>query len=47
MKNVLSESSSVLQCLEKLCALPEKDTLTLFILNNNHEVLGTVTDGDL
>lgn len=47
MKNVLSESSSVLQCLEKLCTLPEKDTLTLFILNNNHEVLGTVTDGDL
>jgi dTDP-glucose pyrophosphorylase len=43
-KYVISESCTLMQALEKLNT---NDKLTLIVLNNNSEVVGTITDGDI
>jgi len=43
-KYVISETCNLMQALEKLNA---NDKLTLIVLNNNGEVVGTITDGDI
>ncbi|MBO9700875.1 MAG: nucleotidyltransferase family protein [Sporocytophaga sp.] len=43
-KYVISETCTLMQALEKLNA---NDKLTLIVLNDNGEVVGTITDGDI
>ena len=47
MNNILQDTGTILSGLQKLCQLRRKDTLTLFVLNPDNKVLGSVTDGDL
>lgn len=47
MKNVISVQASILQGLQQLCRLTAQDTFTLFVVDSEQKVLGSLTDGDL
>ena len=45
--NIISQESTILQALERLSSLGLKSNLTLFIINKNEQLVGTLTDGDI
>jgi len=43
--NMINQSQTIREALEKLDQLP--DTLTLFVIDDNNKLVGTLTDGDI
>lgn len=46
-QNLINEKQSIKDALVKLNALTHKDRLTLFVLNDEKQLVGTITDGDI
>ena len=46
-KFVIDENSKVLNALEKLNLQSSDYALTLFVVDNNNRIVGTITDGDI
>jgi len=44
-KNIISHSASVIEAMKKLNEVP--GSLTLFVVNEHHQLVGTLTDGDI
>lgn len=42
----INQDASIIEALKKIDALSAEFTLTLFVVDNNNRVIGTVTDGD-
>jgi len=45
--NIIDDSFTIRMALAKLNNLVYKDSLTLFVINNTHQLIGTITDGDI
>lgn len=45
--NIIRSSNTIKQALEQLNNLPTRDSLTLFVVDGNSKLVGTVTDGDI
>lgn len=46
-KHIINNTFSIKQALEKLNSFNSKDDLTLFVINENEQMIGTITDGDI
>ena len=46
-KNIISTSATIKDALKQLNQFSSKDNLTLFVVNNEHTLVGTLTDGDI
>jgi dTDP-glucose pyrophosphorylase/CBS domain-containing protein len=46
-KNIINEQSTLKEALEKLNSLASRDSLTLFVTDAGHALVGTLTDGDI
>ena len=46
IKHVIYDTQTLRNCLMQLNSMPDNSTLTLFVLNEKEQVVGTVTDGD-
>lgn len=46
-KFVISNTSTILDALKAINAIGNKDALTLFVVNSEYAVIGTLTDGDI
>lgn len=45
--NIIYKTQTVKDCLIKLNSMPDLSTLTLFVLNQEDQLVGTLTDGDV
>lgn len=46
-KHLINEEKTIRNCLEQLNSMPDNTTLTLFVIDNEGRLLGTLTDGDI
>ncbi|MCU0440302.1 MAG: nucleotidyltransferase family protein [Raineya sp.] len=46
-KHIIKHTFSIKQALEKLNSFNSKDDLTLFVIDENERMIGTITDGDI
>lgn len=44
-KNIISENASIVEAMKRINNIP--DSLTLFVVDNNERLVGTLTDGDI
>ena len=47
INNIIQSSGTIKQALEQLNNLPTRDSLTLFVIDGNEKLVGTLTDGDI
>jgi len=47
LKHIIDHTFSIKQALERLNSFTNKDDLTLFVVNKETQLLGTITDGDI
>jgi dTDP-glucose pyrophosphorylase len=45
--NIISDNSTLKEALSQLNGLPSKDSLTLFVVDHEKKLLGSLTDGDI
>jgi dTDP-glucose pyrophosphorylase len=45
--NIISDNSTLKEALSQLNSLPSKDSLTLFVVDHEKKLLGSLTDGDI
>ena len=46
-ENIIQSNCTVKDALIKLNNLPTRDSLTLFVVNKENKLIGTLTDGDI